>query len=230
MSATLIDKEGSAIIPAVVSYDHIESLLEHLSPALLPRSRAGVRHVLRHPSVETLAHDPDLIKIARASLGPEALPFRATLFDKSPTANWLVAWHQDRVLPLQERIEAESWGPWSVKDGVTYAQAPARVLSRVLALRVHLDDSTVQNGPLRVLPGTHNLGIFSDDEIQKLAAEVSPEVSPVECVVPCGGMIAMKPLIVHSSSKLQVKASRRVLHIEYAESAAIADGMKLAVA
>jgi ectoine hydroxylase-related dioxygenase (phytanoyl-CoA dioxygenase family) len=226
MSATLIQKEGFEIIPAVVSHDRIESLLEHLSPALLPRSRAGVRHVLRHPSVETLAYDPDLMKIARASLGPEALPFRATLFDKSPTANWLVAWHQDIVLPLQERRETEGWGPWSVKDSVIYAQAPARILCRVLALRVHLDDSTATNGPLRVLSGTHSLGILSDGAIQKLAAEGSP----VECLVPRGGVIAMKPLIVHSSSKLQVEASRRVIHIEYAESAAIADGMKLAVA
>ena len=25
----------------------------------------------------------------------QAMPFRATLFDKSPMSNWLVAWHQD---------------------------------------------------------------------------------------------------------------------------------------
>jgi hypothetical protein len=45
---------------------------------------------------------------------------RATLFDKSPTANWLVVWHQDTALPVQERREAPGWGPWSVKDGVIY--------------------------------------------------------------------------------------------------------------
>lgn len=226
MSATLIEQEGFAIVPAVVAHDRIRLLLEHLSPALAPRTRAGVRHVLQNPSVESLAHDPHLLEIARISLGPEAFPFRATLFDKSPTANWLVAWHQDKVLPLQERKEAEGWGPWSVKDGVTYAQAPARVLARVLALRIHLDDSTEKNGPLRVLPGSHNRGVLTDDEVQRLTTEISP----VDCLVSCGGVIAMKPLIVHSSSKLQVEANRRVLHIEYAASAAIADGMELAVA
>jgi ectoine hydroxylase-related dioxygenase (phytanoyl-CoA dioxygenase family) len=226
MSATLIDKKGFAIIPAVVAHDRVDSLLEQLSPAILPRSRAGVRHVLRHPAVESLAHDPFLLDIARTTLGRQALPFRATLFDKSPTANWLVAWHQDKVLPLQEKREVDGWGPWSVKDGVTYAQAPARVMDRVLALRLHLDDSTEQNGPLRVLPSTHRLGVLSDDQIQKLAVETSM----VECLVSRGGVIAIKPLIVHSSSKLRVETSRRVLHIEYAESDAIADGMKLAVA
>jgi hypothetical protein len=226
MFATLIEKEGFAIIPAVVAHDRLESLLDHLSRAALPRSKAGIRHVLRDPSVENLAHDPYLLEIARTSLGLEAFPFRATLFDKSPTANWLVAWHQDKVLPLQVRTKAEGWGPWSVKEGVPYAQALARVLSQMLALRIHLDDSTERNGPLRVLPGTHRLEVLSEGEIQRLATEISP----VECLTPCRGVVAMKPLIVHSSSKLQVEACRRVLHIEYAGSVTFADGMKLAVA
>ena len=40
----------------------------------------------------------------------------------------------------------------------------------------------------------------------------------------------MRPLLIHSSSKCQSDAPRRVLHIEYAESILIADGLKLAVA
>jgi ectoine hydroxylase-related dioxygenase (phytanoyl-CoA dioxygenase family) len=226
MSAISIEKEGFAIIPRVLEDDRITSLLKSLHLSTLPRSRAGVRHILRHEAVSSLAHERPLLEITRAVLGPEAFPFRATLFDKSPTANWLVAWHQDKALPLQQRREADGWGPWSVKEGVIYAQAPARVLAHVLALRVHLDDSSEQNGPLRVLPRTHTLGVLKDDEIQKLTMEISP----VSCIVPRGTVLAMKPLIVHSSSKLQVETSRRVLHIEYAASAGIAEGMKLATA
>jgi ectoine hydroxylase-related dioxygenase (phytanoyl-CoA dioxygenase family) len=226
LSAMSIEKEGFAIIPRVLEGDHITSLLKSLSLSTLPRSRAGVRHMLRHEAVSSLAHEPPLLKIARAVLGPEAFPFRATLFDKSPAANWLVAWHQDKSLPLRARQDFDGWGPWSVKEGVIYAQAPARVLAQVLALRVHLDDSTNQNGPLRVLPRTHTLGVLSDDEIQKLGVETVP----INCMVSRGGVLAMKPLIVHSSSKLQVEASRRVLHIEYAASAGIADGMEFALA
>jgi hypothetical protein len=59
----------------------------------------------------------------RKILGPEALPFRATLLDKSPTSDWLVVWHQDTALPLRERRELPGWGPWSVKEGVIYALA-----------------------------------------------------------------------------------------------------------
>jgi Phytanoyl-CoA dioxygenase (PhyH) len=102
--------------------------------------------------VAVLARDSRLLGIAKDVLGSEAFPFRATLFDKSPGSNWLVVWHQDTALPLRNKQEAQGWGPWSVTDGIIYAHAPADALSQVLALRVHLDDSTEQNGPLRVLP------------------------------------------------------------------------------
>lgn len=166
------------------------------------------------------------MRIAQEVLGEEAFPFRATLFDKSPTANWLVVWHQDTALPLRERREASGWGPWSIKDGVTYAHAPASALSQVLALRVHLDDSTAANGPLRVLPGTHTLGVLTDESLHDL----STRVTAVDCLAPQGGVLAMRPLIVHASSKSQSDSPRRVLHIEYASSAADLDGLEFAIA
>ena len=113
-----------------------------------------------------------------------------------------------------------------MKEGVIYAHAPESALCQVLALRVHLDDSTARNGPLRVLPGTHTLGVLSDDAIHQLAEKISA----VDCLVPQGGVLAMRPLLVHSSSKSQGETSRRVLHIEYAASAALAEGIELTVA
>jgi ectoine hydroxylase-related dioxygenase (phytanoyl-CoA dioxygenase family) len=163
--------------------------------------------------------------LARSVLGPEAFPFRATLFDKSPESNWLVVWHQDTALPLRERREVGGWGPWSTKEGIAYAHAPTRALSQVLALRIHLDDSTALNGPLRVLPTTHTLGVLEDEQVHKLATQMVP----VECLVPSGGILAMRPLLIHSSSKSRSEADRRVLHIEYAASPSIASPLDLAV-
>jgi hypothetical protein len=40
----------------------------------------------------------------------------------------------------------------------------------------------------------------------------------------------MRPLIVHASSKSQSEMSRRVLHIEYAASLVVADGLELEAA
>lgn len=221
-----IENQGFAIIPEVLRDEDVSDLTETLDKSALPRSRAGVRHVLRDPIVANVARDSRLLSIAQEILGGSAIPFRATFFDKSPESNWLVAWHQDTALPLRERRETESWGPWSMKEGVNYAHAPASALSNVVALRVHLDDSTTDNGPLRVLPGTHRSGVLTDQEIRGLA----DRVSPVECLVPKGGVVAMRPLIVHSSSKSRVPAARRVLHIEYAVSLELDGGLALAIA
>jgi ectoine hydroxylase-related dioxygenase (phytanoyl-CoA dioxygenase family) len=167
-----------------------------------------------------------LVSIARSALGNGAFAFRATLFDKSPEANWLVAWHQDTALPLREKREQAGWGPWSVKDGVIYAHAPATALSQVLALRVHLDDSTAENGPLRVLPGTHTIGVLSDEELH----DVSSKTAGVDCTVSRGGVVVMRPLLVHASSKSQSEKPRRVLHIEYSAVTGFDDGLELAIA
>ena len=222
----LIQQQGYAILPAVLEQSTVEGLLAELNVASLPRTRAGIRHAMQLPAVSEIARSERMMAIAQSVLGKEVLPFRATLFDKSATANWLVAWHQDTALPLRERCEKSGWGPWSIKDGLAYAHAPASALSQVLALRLHLDDSTSENGPLRVLPGTHTLGVLTDDSLH----ELSTQIAPVACLVPAGGVLAMRPLIVHASSKSVSSAPRRVLHIEFAATARIDAGMELAVA
>jgi hypothetical protein len=129
----LIRGQGFAIIPSVLGRADVDRLVAELSRAELPRSKAEIRHALKLPAVARIASSTSLLGIAQEALGSEAFPLRATLFDKSPTANWLVVWHQDTALPLRERRETPGWGPWSIKD--YYAHAPVTALSRVLALR-----------------------------------------------------------------------------------------------
>jgi ectoine hydroxylase-related dioxygenase (phytanoyl-CoA dioxygenase family) len=154
------------------------------------------------------------------------VPYRATLFEKSGRANWLVVWHQDTALPLESYVEGAEWGPWSLKDGVHYAHAPAWALERIVALRVHLDASTSENGPLRVIPGSHGAGVLSDEEVFARAREGDG----VECLVGRGGVLAMRPLLIHSSSKARGDEPRRVLHVEYADALEVRPGVRLAVA
>jgi ectoine hydroxylase-related dioxygenase (phytanoyl-CoA dioxygenase family) len=220
-----VEEYGFVILPDVFLPQDVKKLVGDLARSALRRSKAGVRHALSHPAVAALASEMRLLSIAQQILGSDALPFRATLFDKSAEANWLVVWHQDTALPLRERRDTSGWGPWSVKDGVVYAHAPARALCQVLALRVHLDDSDAHNGPLRVLPRTHTRGVLTDDEIEEFAAKIAP----VECLVPQGGILAMRPLLIHASSKSQSETPRRVLHIEYAASRMVDTCLELAV-
>ena len=224
-TSLFIRQQGYAIIPKLFSGVEVSAVLSELSRAELPRSRAGARHILSVPAVRQLANDARLTEVAHAVLGLTAIAFRATLFDKSPSSNWLVAWHQDTALPLREKIESPEWGPWSVKEGVTYAHAPQKALEQVLALRGHLDDSTAENGPLRVIPATHCDGVLTDDEVQQR----SSQSEFVECTVDAGGVIAMHPLLIHASSKSASDQPRRVLHIEYAAQLDLANGLTLAL-
>ena len=210
----------------VLSRRECGSLAEALSGSRAGRGRAGARHLMTHPAVAEVANDPRLLRIARRTLGGEAVPYRATLFEKAGRANWLVVWHQDTALPLASRFDSPEWGPWSKKAGILYAHAPGWALARVLALRIHLDASTAENGPLRVIPGSHAAGVLSDEEVFSIARRQEH----VACVVSVGGVLAMRPLLIHSSSKARAGAPRRVLHIEYADSLMWGGGIRLAVA
>ena len=219
-----VDQQGFEIVLNVVSPQEIHSVAESISTSSISRSRAGMRHALQVSTVRSLAESETLVKLAGQCLGQGALPFRATLFDKSAHSNWLVVWHQDTALPLKRKKEVAGWGPWSVKEGTICAHAPASALEQVLAVRVHLDDSNAENGVLKILPGTHDSGVLSDDAIHELAARTPA----VECCVPAGGVLLMRPLVVHASSKTRSVTSRRVLHIEYASRTCL-DGLDLAV-
>jgi ectoine hydroxylase-related dioxygenase (phytanoyl-CoA dioxygenase family) len=109
---------------------------------------------------------------------------------------------------------------------VLQAHAPTAALERVVALRVHLDDSTPTNGPLRVIPGSQRHGVMEDDVVHALARASGA----VDCLTPRGGVVVMRPLIVHASSKAESSAPRRVLHFEYADSLTLSDGAELAIA
>ena len=221
-----LDDLGFAALDAVLSEVECDRLLAAISQPLITRSRAGARHILRIPAIAQLANDDRLLGFVRSILGPRAVAFRATLFDKCAASNWSVFWHQDTALPLAGTFDRSGWGPWSVKAGVAYAHAPASALSRVLALRVHLDPSMLDNGPLRVIAGSHRLGVLPDDEVSAMAHASAP----VDCVICRGGILAMRPLLVHASERVASPVPRRVLHLEFAEEWEVAPGVMLAAA
>jgi hypothetical protein len=221
-----IGHTGYSFEQSVFSDAECDSLISALEETPIQRSRAGVRHLMANAVISVLAADRRLLAIAERGLGARAIPFRATLFDKSWQANWLVAWHQDTALPITSVFDSPGWGPWSEKGGIIYAHAPEWALSRILALRVYLDRSTSENGPLRVVPGSHAAGVLTEEEVR----EYVQAHSHVECLVTKGGVLAMRPLLIHSSSKSQNRSPRRVLHIEYTDSVDLKPGIKLAIA
>jgi ectoine hydroxylase-related dioxygenase (phytanoyl-CoA dioxygenase family) len=139
-------------------------------------------------------------------LGGGAFAVRAVLFDKVPAANWRVPWHRDRLVAVRSRRDAPGYSAWSVKDGVVHVEPPSGVLERMLAVRLHLDASTTDNGPLRVLSGSHL-------DRQDHAID---EASAVTITAARGSALLMRPLLRHASLPAANPGHRRVLHIEFA--------------
>ena len=221
-----MSEPGYSIAERVFSDRECDELVNVLATINVGRGRAGARHLMAHAIVEATARDPRLLTIARSFLGEAVVPYRATLFEKSAQANWLVVWHQDTALPLTCANNHSEWGPWSHKAGIIYAHAPRWALARTIALRLHLDASTTNNGPLRIIPGSHAAGVLSDADVFHLARKQES----TDCVVSKGGVLAMRPLLIHSSSKSKASLPRRVLHMEYADSLDLSEGIRLAVA
>jgi len=90
-----------------------------------------------------------------------------------------------------------------------FVQPPAPVLESLVAVRAHLDDSGPDSGPLRVVPGSHRHGRLSADA----ARAMREDRGEVACIAARGEAIAMRPLLLHSSSKARARSRRRVLHI-----------------
>lgn len=199
---------GHALVPNVLNESDRQRLIEVLGTV----SGAGRRGLLDEPLVAQLARSQTILNLVRPHLPAEPLPVRAIYFDKSPDANWLVAWHQDLTIAVRERVEAAGFGPWSMKGGVPHVQPPMEMLERMITVRLHLDDADAGNGALRVLPGSHRFGRLSTEKIQELRA-TEPEAL---CVANAGDVLLMRPLILHASGRSNSPKHRRILHIEYA--------------
>jgi hypothetical protein len=210
-----LDSDGYRIIPMVLDSEQIEHIRAAVQP-LLARApgRGGVRTAFGEPLLAAVATG-SLLKLAREELGAGAFAVRALIFDKTPLANWKVPWHQDVTIAVTDQREEEGWGPWSQKAGTWHVRPPANVLENMLAIRLHLDDCTADNGPVRVIPGSHRAGRLSDAEI----ATLSKSTASCECLVPAGGVLLMRPLLLHASALASVPGHRRVLHVDYAASA-----------
>jgi ectoine hydroxylase-related dioxygenase (phytanoyl-CoA dioxygenase family) len=214
-------EKGFAIVPRVFDSHELEHLKGELS--LIARSdavrRRGETYAIRNlleicPAVQNLAESSRIRSLVRSILGDDTFPVRSLLFDKTAEANWLVPWHQDMTICVAEKRETPGYGPWSIKAGRWHVQPPTAVLAKMLSVRVHLDNCDESNGALRVIPSTHNHGRMSPNDIR--CAEATNGISI--CSVESGGLLLLKPLLVHASSPARNPAHRRVIHIDFANS------------
>lgn len=92
-----------------------------------------------------------------------------------------------------------------------YVQPPVAVLEQLVAIRVHVDECTSENGPLRVVSGSHAFGRLDFRRTEELRSARGEVAVPV----PRGGALVMRPLVLHASSKATGANTRRVLHFVF---------------
>ncbi len=211
-----IEEYGFAIVPRVLRSETVDELVADIEHALANRagrSLYGLRHLHQAvPAVHSISNCAAVRELVEVMLRPEAVVARSLLFDKTPAANWNVAWHQDLTIAVRERLVVRGFSGWSMKEGVAHVQPPARVLEQMLTVRLHLDDCYETNGPLRVIPGSHKSGRLDAHRI----SEWRERKQPIVCAVPRGGALLMRPLLLHASSSAIEPSHRRVIHLEFA--------------
>jgi ectoine hydroxylase-related dioxygenase (phytanoyl-CoA dioxygenase family) len=203
---TRVEQDGFAVVPACLAEATVELLSKQFDDTRHPE-----RNLLSVPSVQALAISRPVREIVGTVLGPECFAVRGIFFNKTRSTNWKVVWHQDLTIAVRERKDVNEFGPWTTKAGVLHVQPPPEVMSGILAIRLHLDESGIDNGPLRVIAGSHRVGRLSAERISSWDKEKS-----VTCTVPQGGALVMRPLLLHASSACAIPKSRRVIHLEFA--------------
>ncbi|HZM05634.1 MAG TPA: phytanoyl-CoA dioxygenase family protein [Candidatus Saccharimonadales bacterium] len=204
-----LEENGFAIVPQVIASSVVDSLLEQTAA----HPRYAIRHLAQSiPAFRAIANSSAIQALVKPVLGANAFLARSLLFDKTPQANWKVAWHQDLTIAVERKIDVGGFTAWSMKKGIAHVQPPSAVLERMLTVRLHLDDCDVSNGALQVIPGSHNAGKLDAEAIGQWRTAKPPAI----CAVPRCGVLLMRPLLLHASSSADRPSHRRVAHLEFA--------------
>jgi len=217
-----INSEGFTIINNVYTESEIEKLI------------SLIENVTDNESDnETFRKSKDLFAIRQFHKEiPETLPFifnqnlkdaiesnfgkgyfitKSIYFDKPEKSNWFVAYHQDLTISVNKKIELDGFENWTVKQNQFAVQPPKEILDDNFTIRIHIDNTTKENGALKVINNSHSHGIL---RIEKIDFENEKETI---CEVEKGGIMIMKPLLFHASNKTINNERRRVIHIEFSK-------------
>jgi hypothetical protein len=178
----------------------------------LPPNQAGVR-IHGISNLEPFLHHTGPIgAIAARVLGSTCRPVRVILFDKTPTTNWRLGWHQDRTIAVLTRIDVDGFGPWTCKKGLTHVAPPFSVLAGMVTLRVHLDPVSATNAPLLIAPGSHRYGRIPERDVPRVVRECGT----LACLAQVGDIWLYATPILHASEAAVDPGHRRVLQVDFA--------------
>jgi ectoine hydroxylase len=161
------------------------------------RSMEPVHHL--SPAIDALIDDERLCAPARGLIDAPAVSlFTDKLNFKRPGGSPF-PWHQD----------------------APYWAFGCQHLDRLASVQIYLDDASIENGCLWVIPGSHRLGHIAAPQdrgvIGRLYTDVShiDGLSPFAITAPAGSAIFFDGYIVHGSQTNRTASDRRALIFTY---------------
>ncbi len=142
---------------------------------------------------------------------PDAKPVRAVVFNKSLSTNWVVPWHQDRVIAVKGKHEVKGFKNWTKKSGIWHVEPPTSILNNMVFVRVHLNASTKENGCMEIALGSHKFGKIPPNAIEKSIRSSQTEL----CLAQKGDVLVLKALTLHRSGQSSLDDMRSVLRVDY---------------
>ncbi|QEL17933.1 phytanoyl-CoA dioxygenase family protein [Limnoglobus roseus] len=224
-----LERDGFAWVRSAFSSADIARMAEQLAAVLRDEAENsailagssgpayGARNLLKlWPAGRTLVvSSPPLAAILRSVVGDAAGVVRGLYFDKPPGHSWALPWHRDYTVAVREHRPSAAFKKPTIKAGVPHLEADVDLLGRMLTVRIHLDAMTHDNGPLRVVPGSHRT---TDD--------LTEDAVTLHCHP--GDVLLMRPLLLHASghSLPTTDEHRRIVHLECAPSRELPDGLE----
>ncbi|MEO0043632.1 MAG: hypothetical protein RL329_3080 [Bacteroidota bacterium] len=210
-----LSNNGFTIIPSIFTEMEMDTILQTIENHKVTNLNFKTNHdvfAIRYflktfPNLQPLLMNDSFKKLV-ATLGTNYKIVKAIYFDKPVKANWVVNWHQDLTISVQEKSAVEGFTHWLPKENYFSVQPAIQYLENIVTIRIHLDHCTQNNGALRIIPKSH----YHIAAIKNLSPAFLEEAQV--CEVPKGGVLVMKPLIWHSSKRTENQQKRRVLHLE----------------
>lgn len=197
------DKEIENILTAINSADNSKATFRKSNDLF------AIRQFLKEiPDVNKFVFTDKFKSTIKNLIGDNFFVVKSIYFDKPEKSNWFVSYHQDLTISVDKKADITNYGPWTVKQNQFAVQPPLDILKSIYTIRIHLDNTDENNGALKVVPGSHLKGIYRPETI-----DWTKERETI-CTVPKGGIMLMRPLLLHSSSRTTNNNQRRVIHIE----------------
>lgn len=212
-----LEIKGYTVLDDFYSHDEINLILECIkdyksigNSLLKTKDVFAIRQLLK--SIPELSHfifNSKLKELIFSLYKSDYFLTKAIYFDKPTKSNWFVPYHQDLSISVNKKADLENYVNWTFKKNQYGVQPPIEILNDTITIRIHLDYTNENNGALKVIPKSHLNGIIrTNSEQWNIKNEKVIEMKR-------GGIMLMKPLILHASNKTTNHKKRRVIHLEF---------------